>query len=792
MAQRYTHLKCLGAFSRKGGSPGFAVLIGNLGPASIRRAQFFDWSRSKRDVAPENPSRKLHPGRFNDIKGSEKTFQKRLSHTDVHSSLMHLQVEVQESRTIIMDLIKMNRDVSKDTTELITELMSWVKSTESRLQQTILRVEELMRAKERPRYWLRRALQLLTVLLALEFFGFDFGYYVDRLWGTSPVDRQVQTPVKGMKLLYLEPGSDAKPVVCAVHPASEIDHPSYEALSYRCGDQSIRRSILLSGNEDTVGVNLYTALAGLRDPKVRRILWVDELCINQRDPVERREQVAMMGDIYSNAQRVLVWLGDSDDSTIYAFDTLRKLHAFFHTDPLRWLWIRTIRGGKVLEMVDRDAFLQDRDWRPLIKLLSNQYFTRTWIVQEIARSRDIMVVCGKDTMRWSTFISTIKDMVGFEIVSLISTPRTQLAISHLYSIWELHRAYQSKGSAHYPLVELYKATSTFECGDLRDRIFGIWSMAKDVNPNDQSFRPDYTLDPVEVSMRFAERLIMKQKNLAHLSWSHVSHFSDGSDDSSRLPSWVPDNTGRGKTTSLSQAYYGSASGDSEIQASIDASNGTLRILGRRVCAIQQTARTPAEVTSARNKTKTIDRPASEASDDPVLQIEAASNWISEARSLSKSWLDEISLNRTMTCASNYMQNGLSLLHYVSLFQLTRELKKETQHSEGEKSEQLIYSKLLIKHWTTSGQGIRRAARAIQIYSKGRRLAVTSRGGFACVPEQSQVGDVVCVLYGGRVPYVLRPLKDGGYRILGGAYVDGMMYGKALKIKGIEDEVFVLR
>jgi hypothetical protein len=40
------------------------------------------------------------------------------------------------------------------------------------------------------------------------------------------------------------------------------------------------------------------------------VLWADAVCINQADNLEKSEQVAMMGSIYSAARNVSVCLGD--------------------------------------------------------------------------------------------------------------------------------------------------------------------------------------------------------------------------------------------------------------------------------------------------------------------------------------------------------------------------------------------------------------------------------------------------------------------------------------------------
>jgi hypothetical protein len=58
-----------------------------------------------------------------------------------------------------------------------------------------------------------------------------------------------------------------------------------------------------------------------------------------------------------------------------------------------------------------------------------------------------------------------------------------------------------------------------------------------------------------------------------------------------------------------------------------------------------------------------------------------------------------------------------------------------------------------------------------------------------VPEGAEHGDIICVLAGGRVPYVLRPCDDGFYRLVGECYVDGAMHGEALKDRPYQDLLY---
>ena len=104
---------------------------------------------------------------------------------------------------------------------------------------------------------------------------------------------------------------------------SEIDlgsPPSYEALSYAWGDPKTKTTIKCEGMHLHVTPNCASALKHLRTTKETRILWVDAICIDQSSLHERNVQVKRMGDIYSKASRVVIWLGTIEPK--YSFDIL--------------------------------------------------------------------------------------------------------------------------------------------------------------------------------------------------------------------------------------------------------------------------------------------------------------------------------------------------------------------------------------------------------------------------------------------------------------------------------------
>ena len=100
--------------------------------------------------------------------------------------------------------------------------------------------------------------------------------------------------------------------------------PSFRALSYTWGpayrDINVEdeapelppdfcASMICDGKRINITQNLSDALINIVAIGIDGWLWIDALCINQRDFEERNSQVLLMGNIYTSASEVLIWLG---------------------------------------------------------------------------------------------------------------------------------------------------------------------------------------------------------------------------------------------------------------------------------------------------------------------------------------------------------------------------------------------------------------------------------------------------------------------------------------------------
>jgi hypothetical protein len=196
-----------------------------------------------------------------------------------------------------------------------------------------------------------------------------------------------------LTLLPLEPGETEaadKVVRCTLRydflierydeeTGNTIPIPEYVALSYCWGDPLITRAIVVNGMSIQVTTNLEAALRALRALKYE-YLWIDALCINQEDLLERGLQVMRMGLIFSNASKVLAWIGDeADDSQMVMAYLLSNAQIAMHYN---------IPIGQKISSVD----IPESVTEPFSALFRRPFWKRVWVIQEISKGREVHVL----------------------------------------------------------------------------------------------------------------------------------------------------------------------------------------------------------------------------------------------------------------------------------------------------------------------------------------------------------------------------------------------------------------
>lgn len=221
------------------------------------------------------------------------------------------------------------------------------------------------------------------------------------------VDKTKCRPLTGEKeirLLVLEPGAPGDELKCRLVHAELSWRTRYEALSYVWGDGKVTRSLSCSGRDEVVYINLHDALSDLRLPDRERVLWTDRLCINQHDDDEIAAQMKLMGSIYSQASKVLIYLGKTDAAVKGAIEGIRRDDSvwrdFSSRNPLRISYAAWHIGAG-----------EGMDWGPMINLLLRPWFQRTWVFQEAVLAKRGQVICGDQSIPWPVFERAVEALI---------------------------------------------------------------------------------------------------------------------------------------------------------------------------------------------------------------------------------------------------------------------------------------------------------------------------------------------------------------------------------------------
>ncbi|KAF2024593.1 hypothetical protein EK21DRAFT_12311, partial [Setomelanomma holmii] len=107
------------------------------------------------------------------------------------------------------------------------------------------------------------------------------------------------------------------------HASPKAPDLDCSTLSYVWGDPRWNiRKIKVNGVNFHVTGNLHAALMQVRQRDKNVSLWIDAICIDQRNDDEKGKQVMRMGEIYRRSKGTIIWLGNGDWSTGAAIETL--------------------------------------------------------------------------------------------------------------------------------------------------------------------------------------------------------------------------------------------------------------------------------------------------------------------------------------------------------------------------------------------------------------------------------------------------------------------------------------
>ncbi|EPE24230.1 hypothetical protein GLAREA_08080 [Glarea lozoyensis ATCC 20868] len=312
----------------------------------------------------------------------------------------------------------------------------------------------------------------------------------------------INSSERQIRLIHIQPGEGNDMIWCTLETVSLEDKPRYEALSYEWGKpDTTGRQIRIGNNVFAVRENLYWALCRLRREVGPRTFWVDALCINQEDTKERNHQVAQMGNIYSQAFRVVAWIGEPREKHLYRDRTAKAIgfiyklsNASMDEYPPYLKYDGRVRRNTVHEI----------EWKALCKLCMKGYWYRLWIVQELVLASDLEVQYGALIFPWQIFKKIFRHLRGYW--GLGQSPLIDRIVDSLPCKIDERRNGRlrtpkdpSQGSL---LLDLLGQFSRSSCLDIRDRVFGLLNLSRACCR--RAVPVDYSMTILEICVQILE------------------------------------------------------------------------------------------------------------------------------------------------------------------------------------------------------------------------------------------------------------------------------------------------
>lgn len=319
------------------------------------------------------------------------------------------------------------------------------------------------------------------------------------------------------RVLQLDPAHDpTDPIVTHLIKASVHSPPMYDALSYRWEGEN-PHSVSVNGADLNVTGNLYSALLALRREShpLPKIIWVDSICINQGSGAEKAEQVPLMGQIYSHAHAVRIWLGEESPGVVDALKLVRDCGTLTPAEVV----------GRVLG--DEDGA------KALVELLHRSYWGRTWMFQEVVLAANAIVHCGSHQAPWNSFkwLHDVTRERSFWTEFEVEHPWISKFISAVFRITLFSIPRNEAQDVNAVLIP----TRRLQAADPRDKIYGLMGVCEKLS---KTVKVDYAAPIRDVYTDFAKSQIESEGELYTLLTTGTWDPHDGED--LKLPSWVPD------------------------------------------------------------------------------------------------------------------------------------------------------------------------------------------------------------------------------------------------------------
>ncbi|GIJ88298.1 hypothetical protein Asppvi_007218 [Aspergillus pseudoviridinutans] len=605
-----------------------------------------------------------------------------------------------------------------------------------------------------------------------------------------------------IRVIDLQPGSAHDPLECRLYEYPLGQRPNwphrYEAVSYVWGSVEKTGSIICNGAFLPITASLEQVLLRVRLSESSRTLWADAICINQDDVLEKNQQVSIMDKIYEGARTVLFCLDGDTSRDTRAMKVLKKINNIFET------WLRHFKSPPKADFEPRRFSAQvspamfhsisQNEWEETISLLSCDWWSRAWVLQEFGLAYQGEFLYGRETI----------DKMSIELfVSMMAFAGSRLPVYQTYHLKGaiLTRAFNVVFLYKYQMfvdlndrvdyLDILQASRTSIASVKHDYIYATLghqaarkfyrhdnTQADQTKENSSHVQPDYAKRPSLVFKEVSEAILTETGNLRLLAAVEQDEHTIMLEGH---PSWVPRwdtrkhciTLGDGLNTTSEELAYNVSPGSSTLQR-ISVEGDVLMVRGFEFDEIVSCIVSVPFERYGKNL-EALDIKMSSSIHDILEHLHDISSPYTDQDPKEFTNGLATALGRTLTAgltnwsavqSSMFLHGPAAISDEETLDAnfaafISRSVAQRTRASKAGKGDRLQF------------------LMDMQVVMANRQVFITKRGFLGIGPRALKEGDICCILFGAMVPIILRRKPNGRYVLVGESYVHGIMQGETM-------------
>ncbi len=659
----------------------------------------------------------------------------------------------------------------------------WIKLSHPRLYTTLVHY-----LRERPLYYVHLARTSLRCHLDRLMFNVVLGK--SPCYRYSPLKYYPLKRNKSeIRLLKLQAANSWDIVKADLVTVAISEAPPFEAISYRWASGN-EVPILLDKQRFVVSGEVHKLLRTLRYRQKYRLLWLDSVCIDQENDGEKSWQIGFMKEIYSSSEQVIGWIAVMPEIPYLPgpFSSLRKFGALSESpDEFFQLYLHG------------DLCTQ---FRASIISLCNEFFFRTWIIQEIALAQNLVLKFDREEITWEDFVKTVKSFLVFHTFYASTAnfgarfhSRMGEAMEKIYQM-EDFRSARKNSQDGLPLSQLLLGSVDFHVTNPRDRVFGLLGLSTDKARTEVPIRYGTDTTDLMVLITATRFVLSEESSFRLLELGGIGFLPSESPSQFDRPSWTP--WWESPVVSVLKTFastcnklYKTATWAPVVIASGNYPSSVLQIQGLYIDKIRLLSHPWFALDQVLGANYTTIEEVYRLYSGLHAAIEESFQIAQHAHHPMYNDKDRRSLVwRTICHESRKGQSNEDLQSF-------EEDAEQVEEGLREVREQL--RALLQRGGKATGmdsiEGLHMGSRLARLRHlcpmQRARLCVTDNGYLGTVPAYAKEGDQIWAFLGGPNPFVLRASSDlteskvtNAYQLVGVCYVDGIMHGE-LENAGLE-------